>query len=75
MFARIWIIIISNCKPDGETAMKAAEFQVVKDVQRAAKGQLRFFNSMMEAKTASSSAKATPAPTVTKDASSNNKQK
>jgi hypothetical protein len=36
--------------------MKAAEFQVVAEVRRAAQGQLSFFDKMMAAKTASARA-------------------
>lgn len=37
------------------TCMKAIEFSVVAEAKRAAHGQMRFFNSMMAAKTASNS--------------------
>jgi hypothetical protein len=37
--------------------MKAANFQVVAEARRAAEGQLSFFNRMMEAKTANSTAR------------------
>jgi len=36
--------------------MKAAEFQVVAEVRRAAQGQLSFYDKMMAAKTAGASA-------------------
>jgi hypothetical protein len=35
--------------------MKAVEFPVVAEAKRAAQGQMRFFNSMLAAKTASNS--------------------
>lgn len=39
-----------------EHAMKAAEFQVVAEVRRAAQGQLSFYDKMMAAKTAGANA-------------------
>lgn len=52
--------------------MKAAEFSVVAEARRAAHGQMRFFNSMLAAKTASNSAHRTSAVIAAKKSAAPN---